>query len=79
MFKKPISTVNYTHTVLDQKAHGNILHMTNYQINANQNNTEESSHHGQDGHHQKEPQGIHAAEVGDKGDLPTLLVGCKWV
>ena len=53
--------------------------MTNYQINANQNNTEESSHHGQDGHHQKEPQGIHAAEVGDKGDLPTLLVGCKWV
>ena len=53
--------------------------MSNYQINANQNNTEESSHHGQDGHHQKEPQGIHAAEVGDKGDLPTLLVGCKWV
>ena len=51
MFKKPISTVNYTHTVLDQKTHGNILHMTNYQINANQNNTEESPHHGQNGHH----------------------------
>ena len=49
--------------------------MTNYQISANQNHTEESSHHGQDGHHQKEPRGINAAEVGDQGGLPALLVG----
>ena len=44
MFKKPISTVNYTHTVSDRKAHGNILHMTNYQINVNQNNIQRTLH-----------------------------------
>ena len=75
MFKKPISTVNYTHTVLDQKAHGNILHMTNYQINANQNNTDESPHRGQNGHHQKDPQRIIAAEVRNKRESSYSLGG----
>ena len=49
--------------------------MTNYQINANQNNTEESSHYGQNDHHQKDPQGINAAEVGDKGESSYTLGG----
>ena len=65
--------VNYTHTVWDQKAHENTLHMANYQINANPNNTEESPHHGQNAHHQKKPQRLNAAEVRNKrGSSHTL-------
>lgn len=75
MFKKPISIVNYTHTVSDRKAHGNILHMTNYQINVNQNNIEEPPHHGQNGHHQKEPQRLNAAELGNKRESSCALGG----
>ena len=49
--------------------------MTNYQINANQNNTEKSPHHGQNGHHQKDPQRINAAEVRDKKESSFFLGG----
>ena len=49
--------------------------MTNYQINANQNNTEESPHHGQNGHHQKDPQSLNAAELGDKRESSYTLGG----
>ena len=49
--------------------------MTNYQINANQNNTEESPHHDQNGHHQKDPQRINAAEVRDKKESSFFLGG----
>ena len=49
--------------------------MTNYQINANQNNTEESLHHGQNGHHQKDPQRLNDAELGDKRESSYTLGG----
>ena len=48
--------------------------MTNYQIDTNQN-TEESPHRGQNGHHQKDPQRIIAAEVGDKRESSYTLGG----
>ena len=48
--------------------------MTNYQIDANQN-TEESPHRGQNGHHQKDPQRINAAEVVDKKESAYTLGG----
>ena len=49
--------------------------MTNYQIKVNQNNTEESPHRGQNGHHQKDPQRIIAAEVGNKRESSYTLGG----
>ena len=57
-----------------QEAHENILNITNYQRNANQNYYEVSPHTSQNGHHQKNLQTINAGKGVEKRE-PYYTVG----
>ena len=63
----------------DQKIHDELLSITNYQRNANQNYSEVSPHTGQNGHHQKNLQTINPGEGWRKGNLLHCWWECKLV
>ena len=61
----------YPKKTLDgQEAHENMLYITNYQRNANQNYSEVPPHTGQNGHHQK----VYIISCREKG----TLLHCWW-
>ena len=60
-----------------QQTHEKMLNISHYQKNANQKYNEASPHIGENGHHQKSLQTIHAGEDVEKGNSLALLVGMK--
>ena len=77
MDRRPKQTFLQKRHTDGQQTHEDMLHITGYQINANQNCNNVLPHTGQYDHHQKNLQTINAGEVQRKVNTYVLLVGVQ--